>query len=185
MKAVTSLVNTQGVKGQNEAGEAGGRDFLSVLTVSGGIQVHSEMSDAEEYFRGNFTRQICYLRPCMILITANKLKRLLYFRFMQRVTADEFRANAEDVRRLLADFPAGFRLLSDLERLESMDDDCAPEIGRMMDLFKERGIELVVRIVPEPEKDIGLSILSVFHYGRKLRTVTCKDITEAVPVLKL
>ena len=119
----------------------------------------------------------------MVLVTANKSKRLLQVSFIDRVTADQVRAGGSDLRTLLADFTSGFRLLTDLDRLESMDDDCAVEIGRMMDLLRESGIELVVRVVPKPERDIGLNILSVFHYGRELRTVSCENMVEAAQVL--
>jgi hypothetical protein len=119
----------------------------------------------------------------MILVTANKSRRLLHLSFIQRVTVDELRESEDEIRMLLADFPSGFTLLTDLERLESMDMDCAAEIGRTMELLKGNGIELVVRIIPDAKKDIGLNILSVFHYGRGLRTVTCENIAEAVQVL--
>jgi hypothetical protein len=121
----------------------------------------------------------------MVLVTANKTKRLLHISFIARVTPGHLRKGEEDVRALLGEFPSGFRLLTDLERLESMDESCASEIGRMMELFKGSGIELVVRVIPHPHKDIGLSILSVFHYGRGLRSITCESITEAAQVLKL
>ena len=121
----------------------------------------------------------------MVLVTANKTKRLLYLRFIDHVTLDEIRRSQNDARTLLADFPEGFRLLTDLDRLQSMDIDCAMEIGEMMDIFKQSGIELVVRIIPDTQKDIGLNILSVFHYGRDLRTVSCETMAEALQLLKL
>jgi hypothetical protein len=121
----------------------------------------------------------------MVLVTTNKLKRLLHVSFIDRVTAEELRQRHDEVRTVMAEFDSGFRLLTDLERIRSMEKDCAPEIGRMMDLFKENGIELVVRIIPNPDHDIGLNILSVFHYGSKLRTLTCQDIGEAMQLLKI
>jgi anti-anti-sigma regulatory factor len=121
----------------------------------------------------------------MILITASSAQRLLSFRFSGKITADEVRARTEETRVVLAQFKSGFRLLTDLANVDSIDDDCVPEFGKMMDLLKTTGIELVVRIIPDPTKDIGFSILSIFHYGRKVRTVTCKNFPEAVEALKL
>ena len=122
---------------------------------------------------------------CMVLVTANKAKRLLCFRFIDHVTPEEIRQGRNDLDALLADFPAGFRLLTDLDRLQAMDADCAVEIGHVMDLLKESGVELVVRVIPDSQKDIGLNILSVFHYGRDVRSVTCESLGEAFHLLKL
>ena len=48
-----------------------------------------------------------------------------------------------------------------------------------MDEFKAKGIGAVVRIVPDPAKDIGFNILSVVHYRRGVRVVTCQTAEEA------
>ena len=120
----------------------------------------------------------------MVLTTSNKSRRLLVITFGGHVTADEIRAGHDDARALVSEFHDGFRVLSDLERLEVMDTDCAQEIGRMMDVFKEAGLERVFRVIPDEKKDIGLNILSVFHYGRKLRTVTYPSMVEAIKALE-
>jgi hypothetical protein len=121
----------------------------------------------------------------MILVTASATQRLLYFKFIGKVTAAEVSARMEETELAIAQFKAGFRLLSDLDELESMDEACVPDIGNMMDLFKASGIELVVRIIPDPRKDFGLNIMSVFHYGRQIRTVTCENFSEAMRALKI
>jgi hypothetical protein len=52
-----------------------------------------------------------------------------------------------------------------------------------MDSCDARGITMVVRIIPDPRKDIGLNIMSLFHYRRGVRFVTCETIEEAQAVL--
>jgi hypothetical protein len=126
----------------------------------------------------------CMLRR-MILVTSNPAQQLLYFKYVGKVTAEEMRARMDEVRGLLTILKPGFRLLGDFENLDSMDDDCVGEIGRVMDLLKTHGIELVVRVIPDAHKDIGLNILSVFHYGRSVRAVTCDTIEEAIKMLKI
>jgi anti-anti-sigma regulatory factor len=91
----------------------------------------------------------------------------------------------DEVRELLASIKPGFRLLGDFESLDSMDEDCVAEIGRVMDLLKTHGVEFVVRVIPDARKDIGLNILSVFHYGRSVRTVTSDTMKEALNLLKI
>ena len=121
----------------------------------------------------------------MVLVTTNKVKQLVHLSFIDHVTAEQIRNAEKDLQSLVAEMTPGFCLLTDLERLESMTFDCAEEIGRMMDFFLKAGVERVVRIIPKPERDIGLNILSVFHYGRNVRPITCQTIVEAAKVLGL
>jgi hypothetical protein len=121
----------------------------------------------------------------MFLVTTNKPKRLLHLSFIQHVGVEEIQRGRKDVVALLADLPAGFHVLADLGRLESMDMACAKEFGKVMELCDQHGVDLVVRMIPDPTKDIGLNILSIFHYPHKPRTVTCKTMAEAAKLLSL
>ena len=121
----------------------------------------------------------------MFLATTNKSKRLLHLSFIGHVTIEELRRGGKDLAELVADWPAGLRLLGDLERLQSMDTGCAKELGKNMEMFDEHGIELVVRVIPDSTKDIGFNILMVFHYRSRPRVVTCKTMSEAANVLSL
>jgi hypothetical protein len=77
----------------------------------------------------------------------------------------------------------GFRLLADLTGLQSMDIACAPHIESAMDLCNGKGVSDVVRIIPDPRKDIGMQIMSYFHYGGDVRIVTCESAEEASDLL--
>jgi hypothetical protein len=121
----------------------------------------------------------------MFLVTSNKLKQLLHLSYIQRVKPEELRRGMEDLKALLADLSPGFHLLVDLSRLESMESDCAKEIGLTMEMFDRSGVALVVRVIPDPSKDIGMNILTAFHYTRRPRIVTCKHITEVADALSL
>ena len=121
----------------------------------------------------------------MFLATSNKPKQLLYFSFIHQVKAEELQQVRENVIMLLADLSSGFRLLTDLGKLDSMDVNCAAEIGKMMELCDQKGVALVVRVIPDQAKDIGLNILSLFHYRRAPRTVACDNMVEAAKILSL
>ena len=54
-----------------------------------------------------------------------------------------------------------------------------------MDLLDEAGVSLVVRVIPDPKKDIGMNILSLFHYRNRPRVVTCARMIEAAKELSL
>jgi hypothetical protein len=121
----------------------------------------------------------------MFLATVNQLKQLLYLSFIDHVGVKELERGHADIVKLLAELPSGFRLLTDLSRLESMELDCAVEIGREMELFEQKGVGLVVRVIPDPAKDIGMNMLSFFHYHHHPRTVTCATMAEAAKLLAL
>ena len=121
----------------------------------------------------------------MFLATVSKPKQLLYLSFIGRVSVEQLQHGHEDIALLLADLESGFRVLADVSHLDSMDINCAPEIGRVMELCEQKGVKLVVRIIPHPSKDIGFNILSLFHYRRRPRIVTCSSLAEAEKALQL
>ena len=63
--------------------------------------------------------------------------------------------------------------------------DCTAELGRQMELIGKSGVGLVVRVIPDPSKDIGMKILTLFHYPQQLQVITCQSVTGAVKALGL
>jgi len=121
----------------------------------------------------------------MFLATSNKAKRLLHLSYIGQVRPEEIRSGNDDLKILLTDLPPGFRLLADFGRLESMDLACTTEIGRVMEWIDQRGVSLVVRVIPDASKDIGMDILALFHYRHHPKVVSCENIVEAGKQLSL
>jgi anti-anti-sigma regulatory factor len=119
----------------------------------------------------------------MLLVTSNKSKQLLYISYVGRVRPEEFQRGWEDMTTQLGELSPGFHLLADFSQLESMGLACAPELGRMMELIGQAGVGLVVRVIPDPSKDIGMNILTVFHYPHRPRMVTCQNLADAAGAL--
>ena len=63
--------------------------------------------------------------------------------------------------------------------------DCTPEVGRVMEMVAQAGVGLVVRVIPDPSKDIGLNILGIFHYPEQLKVINCQNLMEAARLLGL
>jgi hypothetical protein len=120
----------------------------------------------------------------MFQVELDKLRNLLKISYAQHVGPEDTKGVEEQAPALLADLRPGFRLLTDMSDLESMDLACVPSIKRMMDLCNKQGIAMVVRVIPDPQKDIGLNILSLFHYRRRVRIVTCATLEEAMKALE-
>ncbi|MGC3958572.1 MAG: hypothetical protein QM813_11705 [Verrucomicrobiota bacterium] len=121
----------------------------------------------------------------MFLVTSNPAKQLLVMRYCDRVTAKHLKASRSDLKALLAELTAGFNVLADFSQLESMAADCVPEVGAGMELVDAAKPGMLVRVIPDPSKDIGLNILTAFHYKQRPRIVTCATLSEAARTLEL
>jgi anti-anti-sigma regulatory factor len=113
----------------------------------------------------------------------DQAKNLLIIRYHGRVTASAVERCAEEVRAALAKIQSRFRLLADFTELESMDVTCVPHIEKIMELCDERGVSTVVRIIRDPKRDIGLQIMSYFHYSGDVNIVTCENSSDAAKIL--
>jgi hypothetical protein len=118
-----------------------------------------------------------------VLVTADPAKNLLQCAFVGDIGPEEFARYQPVVAEALATLSHGFHLLVDLTELDSMDLELVPAIGEAMELFQSRGVERIVRIIPDQSKDIGLGILSIFHYPRGLQIITCENRAEAINAL--
>src|SRR5258707_15543503 len=119
----------------------------------------------------------------MYAVELDRSKRLLVISAAQTVTAEEANLAAQRVREVLQDVAPGFRVLADFRWLESMDSAAAPHVARIMDMLAEKGVSSVTRVMPDPHKDIGLNILSQFHYGPEIQIATFETLADALQSL--
>ena len=119
----------------------------------------------------------------MIVCHADKSGRVLTISHSQHVGVEEVRRTFGAVRSLIENLKPGFLLLTDLTSLKSMDIDCAPELGAIMELCSERGVSTVIRVIPDRNKDIGLDLISRFHLHPHVKTLTYENLAEAIKSL--
>jgi anti-anti-sigma regulatory factor len=116
----------------------------------------------------------------MYAVELDRSKRLLVISAAQRVTAEEAKLAAQRIRALLQDVAPGFHVLADFRGLESMDSSAARHIAEIMDALAEKEVASVTRVMPDPHKDIGLNILSQFHYGPQVQIATFETLADAL-----
>jgi anti-anti-sigma regulatory factor len=116
----------------------------------------------------------------MFSIEASDTERLITISWLGYVDLEEMRSCADEFGLKAAEMRPGFRVLVDMTGLESMDYAGAPYIGSIMDLCLAKQVEHVVRVIPNPQKDIGLSIMSYLRYGSKVRVTICETLADAV-----
>lgn len=121
--------------------------------------------------------------PTSFAVEIDQANNLLVIRYHGRVTASDVERCAEEVRIALAKMQSGFQLLADFTELESMDVTCAPHLENIMERCDEKGVSAVVRIIPDPKRDIGLQIMSYFHYSGDVLIVACENLSDATKIL--
>jgi len=119
----------------------------------------------------------------MYAVELDRSKRLLVISALQRVTAEEAKLASQRVRELVRDIDPGFRVLADFRWLDSMDSAAARHVAEIMDALAEKGVASVTRVMPDPHKDIGLNILSQFHYGPEIQIATFETLADALQTM--
>ena len=84
------------------------------------------------------------------------------------------------VEKKLPSLKKGFWALTDLSQLDTIDVEAHQAIEKAMDLCNRRGIAKIIRIIPDPEKDIGYGIMSLFHYSPNVEIHNYHSFKEAM-----
>jgi hypothetical protein len=116
----------------------------------------------------------------MFVVEIDSSRRFVVISVAGHVTVEEARATAQRVREVVVDAEPGFVALADFRWLDSMATGAAEFIAEIMDAFAAKKVSAVVRVVPDPHKDIGLNILSQFHYGPEIKLMTFETLAQAV-----
>jgi hypothetical protein len=119
----------------------------------------------------------------MYSVEFDRSKRLLVISAAGEVTKKEVEAVALRVREMMKEVSPGFRVLTDFRWLDRMEPAAATHVAEIMDALAKKDVAAVVRVVPDPHKDIGLNILSQFHYGPKIKLATFESLAEALSAL--
>jgi hypothetical protein len=119
----------------------------------------------------------------MYSVEADRPKRLLVISAAGDVTKKEVENVALRVRDMMKEVTPGFRVLTDFRWLDRMEPAAAAHLAEIMDTLAEKDVAAVVRVVPDPDKDIGLNILSQFHYGLQIKLATFESLAEALSAL--
>jgi hypothetical protein len=112
--------------------------------------------------------------------TLNRMHIILSGRFDEA----ESLALLGDVRSRYNEVTKGFHVLCDLATLNEFDPPARAHFRAVMDLCNEAGVGKVVRIIPNPQENFELTIMSYIHYNSGIPVVSCKTLAEASKHLK-
>jgi len=117
-------------------------------------------------------------------IEINPNGSVVTIRYCGRIRAADLQPSLVDAALSRRVHP-GFILLVDLSTLESMDRASVTILGQIMDRINSYGVATIIRVVPDARKDPGFNILSLFHYQRDTRIITCTSLAEALSLPEL
>lgn len=119
----------------------------------------------------------------MFVVEIDSSRRFVVISVVGYVTTDDARDTTQRVREVLAEVEPGFVALVDYRWLDSMATGAAQFIAEIMDVFVAKKVSAVVRVMSDPRKDIGLNILSHFHYGPEIKVLTFETLADAIQSL--
>ena len=119
----------------------------------------------------------------MFKVEADTTRNILRLTFVEVVGRTEARQCREKVEAAVTQLRPEFSVLTDLSGLEEMHYTCAHAIQEIMDICRKKGVGRVVRVIPDPTKDIGFNLMSLFHYGHEVPIQTFKTLPEALQAL--
>jgi anti-anti-sigma regulatory factor len=152
----------------------------SELPFRGGVNDHrGKNAQRQELRRRGGERKV----KRMVTMEALPSQGIFIVRYTGEVTVAQLETELPKVPAILGQLEPGFAVLVDLTDLTSMDVKCAPLIEEIMDRCQERGVTEIVRVIPNPNRDIGLQIMSHFHYDKDVRISTCDTLDEATALL--
>lgn len=115
----------------------------------------------------------------MLTVTIDKRNNKVVIVFKDTVGVADAERLYTEIRRMLPDLKKGFSVVTDLSSLKHMHITSRDFLEKTMDLLNENGVSKVIRIIPDPSKDVGFNIMSLFHYSSEVAIRTCASYQEA------
>lgn len=117
----------------------------------------------------------------MIKLTHDKEINAFVISYQGSIDANHAEQLYSELLVLLPQGEKGFRVLVDFSEATSVSPEIKDSLKKIMDILNAQGVEEIIRIIPDPACDVGLSIMSIFHYSKnvKLITVSCREEAES------
>jgi hypothetical protein len=118
----------------------------------------------------------------MFTFEIDPTKNVIKFIIAHEVREEEVLQCVDDLKKSIGRLKSGFQILTDITYLKKADSTgpIIKYVDRIMDLCNEHGASQVVRVIPDASRDIGFNIMSLFHYGKEVKILTCETMKEAI-----
>lgn len=116
----------------------------------------------------------------MHFVEFDKSKNILRFTLELKIDEEDAKQCLKKIENCLHKLKSGLRILTDMRNVETISPLAAPYIGQIMDRCNKKGVSKIIRVIPDPSKDLGLNIMSKFHYSKNVQIITCSTMVEAL-----
>lgn len=120
----------------------------------------------------------------MIKASYDQEYNTLIIEFEGKIDAAQGASFYLEVQSIVPKDRKGFKILTDFTSIQQMNSDIKEAVKKTMDFFNREGVREIIRVIPNPEKDIGFGIMSAFHYSKDVNIVTVESREEAQQLLK-
>lgn len=115
----------------------------------------------------------------MIKARYDQNRNVLVIELAGKINAPQMSALCGEVQALLPRLRKGFKLLTDLTEVYEVDPDIKEPTKKLMEFINSQGVTEILRVIPDPSHDIGLGIMSLFHYSKDVQFYTFQSRREA------
>lgn len=103
----------------------------------------------------------------------------VFIEFNGKIDANQAEKYYSDIQKIVPRGSDGFKVLTDFSKADGIDFAVRDSIKKVMDFFNASGVTQVFRVIPDPNQDIGLNIMSFFHYSKEVQIFTFTTRSEA------
>ena len=115
----------------------------------------------------------------MIKVRYDRERKTVIVEFEGNVDAEQARRFFVDLENIRPKSENGFKLLTDFSLVDAMEFSVKSEIEKAMDLFNAQGVTEIIRVIPDPNMDIGFNLMSASHYSKQIKVHTLRSRREA------
>jgi hypothetical protein len=115
----------------------------------------------------------------MITARYDQESNTVIIEFSGNVNTSQAEPFYQEIQKTVPKHGKGFKVLTDFTSLQGMDLEVRNSVKRVMDFLNEQGVTKILRVIPNPEKDIGFGIMSIFHYSKDVVILNVQSREEA------
>lgn len=115
----------------------------------------------------------------MYLLEVDPVRNRLHITLAGAFSESDAKALHSELEERLAELKSDFHVLCDLSSLEDFEKTARPHYRAVMDLCSHSGARKVIRIIPDPLNNFGVTIMSNIHYDSTVPIINCKSLKEA------
>ncbi|WP_372808350.1 hypothetical protein [Pontiella sp.] len=115
----------------------------------------------------------------MYLLEVDSVRHRVHVTLAGTFCETDAQALLDELTERLAELKADFHVLCDLTALEDFEKAARPHYRAVMELCSHSGARKVIRIIPDPLDNFGVTIMSHIHYDSTIPIINCKSMNEA------